>query len=320
MNVTVMDSMPAAAAGAVTRLTGGPGEPALLVRHAAGQGPSLVYVHGATFPSALSVAYRFAGQSWMDDLQQRGFDVRSFDFAGYGGSDRPASLSGAASGLPPAGRAAESTVQLARVVDHVLRVTGQRRVSLIAHSWGSIVAGRYASLRPERVKRLVLFGPICRREMPDLAAPESVGAWRLVTVADQLARFVEDVPEGHAPVLIEPELCSWAPAYLASDPGAAANRPEPAVRIPAGPRADILAAWSGELGYEPAGVSAPTLIVRGAWDSLCTDADADWLRQRLDAEEVRDVVIPSGTHLMHLEHARAGLFEATAAFLMKAWL
>ncbi|WP_439495948.1 alpha/beta fold hydrolase [Bosea sp. (in: a-proteobacteria)] len=319
MNATVMESVPAAAAGAVTRLTGGPGEPALLVRHAAGQGPSVIYVHGATFPSALSVAYRFGGHSWMDDLQERGFDVWSFDFAGYGGSDRPASFTGGASSFPPSGRAAEATAQLARVIEHVLRATGQRRVSLIAHSWGSIVAGRYASLRPERIKRLVLFGPICRRQMPGLAAPESVGAWRLVTVAEQLARFVEDVPEDHAPVLIEPELSSWGPAYLASDPGAAASRPA-AVRIPAGPRADILAAWSGELGYEPADVSAPTLIVRGAWDSLCTDADADWLRQRLDSEEVRDVVIPAGTHLMHLEHARAGLFEAAAAFLMKAWL
>src|SRR3569833_1891465 len=62
--------------------------PGLLVRRQPSAGLPVLYVHGATFPSALSVAYRFNGRSWMDDWSTRGFDAWAFDFAGYGGSDR----------------------------------------------------------------------------------------------------------------------------------------------------------------------------------------------------------------------------------------
>lgn len=36
---------------------------------------TVLYLHGATFPSALSIAYRFDGRSWRDALAETGFDV-----------------------------------------------------------------------------------------------------------------------------------------------------------------------------------------------------------------------------------------------------
>jgi alpha-beta hydrolase superfamily lysophospholipase len=48
----------------------------------------VLYVHGATFPSALSVAHRFDGHSWRDALCEAGFHVWGLDFLGYGESDR----------------------------------------------------------------------------------------------------------------------------------------------------------------------------------------------------------------------------------------
>lgn len=35
----------------------------------------VLYVHGGTFPSALSIAHRFDGESWRDVLGAAGFDV-----------------------------------------------------------------------------------------------------------------------------------------------------------------------------------------------------------------------------------------------------
>jgi len=44
----------------------------------------VLYVHGCTFPSALSVAYRFDGRSWRDELCDAGFHVWALDFHGFG--------------------------------------------------------------------------------------------------------------------------------------------------------------------------------------------------------------------------------------------
>ncbi|WP_204260692.1 hypothetical protein, partial [Stenotrophomonas maltophilia] len=86
------------------------------------------------------------------------------------------------------------------------------------------------------VDRLVLFGPIVRRET--MRAPPGFEPTRLVTVAQQHQRFVEDVPAGQPPVLLDRHFRPWAEAYLASDP-ASGRRSPPAVRIPNGPAADI---------------------------------------------------------------------------------
>lgn len=68
--------------------------------------------------------------------------------------------------------------------------------------------------------------------------------------------------------------------------------------------------------YDPARVRAPTLVVRGAWDSITRDADAAWLKGALSGSPlVRDVVVPRATHLMHLERGRSDLYAATEAFL-----
>jgi pimeloyl-ACP methyl ester carboxylesterase len=49
---------------------------------------AVLYVHGAAFPSALSVAHRFEGRSWRDALREASFDVWALDFHGFGRSDR----------------------------------------------------------------------------------------------------------------------------------------------------------------------------------------------------------------------------------------
>ncbi len=288
----------------------------LLVRCWPGAGDPVLYVHGATFPSALSVGYRFGGRSWADHLHDRGFDVWAFDFIGFGGSTRPAAMNGPAAGALPIGRAPEAARQIGAVVDHIRRARGGARVHVVAHSWGTIATGVYASEHSDAVGRMVWFGPVAQRQIEGLPSPEQAGAWRDLTIADQLKRFVEDVPTEHPPVLIEPHLAQWGPAYLATDPDAIGRTP-PAVRIPNGPLADIIAAISGRLAYAPDRITAPTLIVRGAWDNLCRDADAAWLTNALGAREKSDVVIAAATHLMHLEHGREGLFGATTDWLSK---
>lgn len=279
----------------------------LQVRRRRNAGPPLLYLHGATFPSALSIGYRFSGgQSWEDHLYSEGFDVWSFDFAGFGGSERVPSLAD--------GRAKVAAKQIARVVDHIRAQRDDAPVNIIAHSWGTIAAGCYLESDNHLVDRLVLFGPIAQRRRMKKIDPKRLPAARLITVAAQLERFIDDVPKGEGPLLAEPELEHWGPVYLASDP-AALTRDPPAVEVPGGPAADIAAAWQGELAYDPSEITVPTLLVRGEWDSLCTDEDAIGLLDSFSSKQKRDLVIPRATHLMHLETGRFELWKSVTAFL-----
>jgi pimeloyl-ACP methyl ester carboxylesterase len=73
---------------------------------------------------------------------------------------------------------------------------------------------------------------------------------------------------------------------------------------------------TGKLAYDPRLIQAPVAIIRGNWDSLCTDADAAWLFDALSAAPIRrDVKIARAGHLMHLEEGRYALYRETEIFL-----
>lgn len=270
----------------------------------------VIYVHGGTFGADLSVFYRFDGRSWADAINDIGFTVWGFDFPGYGRSERyPAGLE------RPAGRIGDAVAQLGRVVAAVRGRNGDRPVCLVAHSWGGAVAVRYAGLHLRDVKALVLFAPIVARS--PRAKPAGATAQPShypLTLWAQYRRFVEDVPRGQPQVLGEAHFEAWGAAYLASDPRAAERVP-PSVTTPYGPVADIGALWSGEELYDPSLVVAPTLLARGEWDSLCTDADARRLLSALGAAVKEDAKIERATHLMHLELQRTVLHDRVNRFL-----
>src|SRR6516225_9221272 len=81
--------------------------------------PPVLYVHGATFPSGLSIAHRFDGHSWRDALCRAGFDVWGLDFHGFGQSDPYPEMSGRPDGTPPLGRAADCSRQLEAAIRFV---------------------------------------------------------------------------------------------------------------------------------------------------------------------------------------------------------
>lgn len=277
--------------------------------------PSVVlYVHGATFPSALSVGYRFDGRSWRDELAASGFDVWALDFHGFGtASDPHPGMFGGADGQGPPGRAEDASLQVEAAVRFICRYHAVDRVSIIAHSQGTMVAGRFAGRCPKLVDRLVFFAPVTWRagqgEVPRLPA------WRDITVQAQWDRFTADTPKGEPAVLLDRHFQAWGESFLASDPQSHGRTP-PAVRVPLGPLQDIAAAWAGALAYDPALIQAPIGIFRGEWDSMCTDADARWLWDALSASPLkRDVTFSRAGHLMHLEEGRYALYRETLAFL-----
>ena len=123
----------------------------------------MLYVHGATFPSALSIAHRFDGRSWRDALCDAGFDVWGLDFHGFGHSDRYPEMDRPAADNPPLCVAEDAAKQLEAAIRFILGHQDIEKISLISHSWGSMPAGLFAGAHPALVDRLVLFAPIARR-------------------------------------------------------------------------------------------------------------------------------------------------------------
>jgi pimeloyl-ACP methyl ester carboxylesterase len=273
----------------------------------------VLYVHGGTFPSALSIAHRFDGRAWRDELCARGFDVWGLDFLGFGASDRYPEMAEPAERHAVLGGADGASRQIEQAVRWIAAHHDVPRVSIVAHSWGTIAVGRFAGAHPGLVDRLVFFGPVAWRE------PRGEGqrfpAWRNVSLDDQWKRFTEDVPAGEAPVLARRHFDEWGPLYLDTDPESRTRSPA-SVKTPSGPWQDIADAWSGRLAYDPALIRAPVAIIRGEWDSLATDNDARWLFGALGAASLRrDVKIARATHLMHLEENRYALYREAEAFL-----
>jgi pimeloyl-ACP methyl ester carboxylesterase len=277
----------------------------------------VVYVHGATFSSELSVFHQFDGNAWSNALNAAGFNVWGFDFAGYGLSSRYDSTS-----PRPRGGVDEALPQLQAVIEHVRRRNGGNKVALLAHSWGTVVASRYAGLQPKAVQALILFGPPVTR-LPDhktdlnqedskklLPSHYPLSAWA------QYRRFVEDVPRGENQVLSEAHFDAWRSAWLATDVSAETRRP-PSVMTPYGPVADLTTMWSGGELYDASQITAPTLIVRGEWDSVCNDADANRLLKSLGATDKSDIKIVRASHLMHLESQRTLLHNTVNTFLQR---
>jgi pimeloyl-ACP methyl ester carboxylesterase len=271
-------------------------------------------LHGGTLPSAASCAFKFDGHSWMDDLSDAGFDVWALDFLGYGESDRYPEMSAPANANPPPGRAVQASLQVSRAVDFICKKQKVPKVSIISHSWGTLVAGVFATQEPSRLDRLVLYGPVALRHQ---LAPsnEQIPAYTYVTEEQQWKRFSGWAPASEPSVLEKRHWGVLGPTYIASDPTSRTRTP-PSVQVPGGPDTDLADAWGGKLIYDPAKIESPTLIIRGEWETITTDEDARWLYKALTNVPLkRDVVISRATHVMHLERSRYQVYREVQVFL-----
>lgn len=298
------------------RVPAGIGALSLFLRHVTSsdshRGPPVLIMHGATFPSENSAAWKIDGQSWMDDLAAHGYDVYALDFLGYGESDSYPEMASEDSTGPALGDIAIMVEQVDRAIAVISTQRPGITVHVIAHSAGTLVAARYAELHPDRVARLVLFGaPAPSNERH--AGKERSFRYVHVTADDQLNAFEPRVRE--AGRLDAGMFSVWAAAYLATD--SKSNTRQPAsVRVPAGMRAALKELNdSGKLPYDPAHITTPILIIQGEWDAVTPPSQGLWLFEHFASPLKRFVVLSQGGHRLHLERSRFQLYEEVRGFL-----
>ena len=275
----------------------------------------VLLLHGASFPTRLAGGFEMDGVSWMSDLAAAGYDVWALDFPGYGASDDYPEMEADPTEHPPLGRRVEVALDVGRAVNHIRRRAGVDRVALIGHSWGAVVAGSYAAQHPDEISRLVLFAPFTLRDGSFEDSKPPFPAYELLTPELRIEQFLSEVPETEATRLERDVLTGWGERWLATDE--TANGRDPAsVRYPGGWAPDLHDAWTGADYFDPAGVTAPVLLIRGEWDTVFTREDAGWLFDALKESCDRHLVeISRATHVMHLERGRFSLYEAVRAFL-----
>src|SRR3569833_2684945 len=84
-------------------------------------GRTLLMVHGSTYPAHTGIDLPLGGQSWMDYVAARGFDVYCLDVRGYGRSTRPKAMDEPTQNNPPVARTPEAVKAITAVLDFVLQ-------------------------------------------------------------------------------------------------------------------------------------------------------------------------------------------------------
>jgi pimeloyl-ACP methyl ester carboxylesterase len=276
---------------------------------------TVLFVHGATFPSETMFDIDLPGGSWMEYAAKRGYDAYIVDVRGYGRSTRPAAMSQPPADNPPFAGADDAVRDIGAAVDFILKRRGLEKINLVGWSMGTTFMAKYASLNPDKVRRLVLYAPVWHE--PSLKAPPYSGAYRTGTREATRGFQTAGIPKDRVAEISPADWYErWWQANLTTDPEGAARTP-PVVRAPNGVMQDLNESWAkGKPTYDAAAIKAPTLLVVGEWDVITPPEQGLALFKRLTgAKERRVTVLSEGSHCIGIEKNRMHLIREVQAFL-----
>ena len=280
---------------------------------------TVLFVHGATYPAHAAFDLKLDGQSWMDYIAARGYDVYLLDIRGYGKSTRPKEMAEDPKNNPPIVRGDTAVKDIGTVVDFILARRNIPRLNLLGWSWGTTLMATYTTQNPGKVERLALYAPVWIRQTASLVqtGPGPTPAYRTVRRDAALGRWLTGVPEDKKATLIPAEWFNvWADATFATDPVGAKMNP-PVLRAPNGVVQDGNEFHGAGKGYyDPAKITVPTLLVLGEWDRDTPPYMAQTLFPLMvNSPSKRLVMLPEGTHTIIMEKNRMELFRVVQAFL-----
>jgi pimeloyl-ACP methyl ester carboxylesterase len=277
----------------------------------------VLFLHGATYPAHSSFDVKVDGQSWMDWMAARGYDVYALDIHGYGKSGHPPEMSKAPEANPPVVTTADAIRDVSSAVDFILSRRNISKVVLVGWAWGATLAGGYTNTTQDKVGRLVLYAPQWLRDVPPPADAElaMVPAWRQVDPRDARDIWLRATPaDKREATLPKSVFAEWMKATLASDPHPAVGG---TVRAPNGVVLDTMRYWaSGKPSWSPEHVSVPALVIQGEWDTEAPPSMGMKLFNHLTASPFkRYVMVGEATHAALIEKNRKQLYQAVAEFL-----
>ncbi len=291
-----------------------------------GRYPPVLLVHGATFGAALFDLPR-PGYSMLCELARPGRSVYALDIRGYGTSLRGQVMDAPPEANPPFARLSDAVADVAAAVRFILGREQVDALDMVGFSWGTVASAYYAGEYAQTVARLALYAPLYaeRNEMwlAKIGDPQdrtridrTIGAYRLVTLSDLIRRWDADIGWDDPRERREEGLPEAIfAAFCALDPQSHTHSP-PAFRAPTGALADLVRIFNGQPLYDPAKITMPVLLVRGANDTTSTDSDARRLLSAIASADKNYRIVTPGSHFLCVENNRTELYECLNEFLV----
>jgi len=290
----------------------------------------VLFLHGATAPSTCDFDLGYKDYSWADWMVKRGYVVWMGDYRNYGYSTREKTMAEPAAKNQPVTRSYQALRDIEAMVNHIKRTRGVQKVSLIGWSWGAMMAGYYASLHSENVRKLVLYAPLYNFNDHTNLGPGSalqnkrkpyefnfaLGAYRVASEAANTGRWNGEIPLENKDEYREAAVPAafWSEC-MATDPSSNTRNP-PSLRAPNGVLEDSFYQATGRPLWNAANIYAPTLVIAGAYDTWSYPEDREGLmRDLVHAPAKRSVLIPDATHFVLFEKNRFQFFEEVLKFL-----
>jgi len=266
----------------------------------AANAPVVVLLHGKNFFGAY-------WKNTISYLAQNGFRVIVPDQVGFGKSDKP-SLH-------------YSFHQLAANTKKLLDTLGVKRVSVVGHSMGGMLATRFALMYPEFTQKLILENPIGLEDYRQLVPFQSLDQ----AYATELKTTEESVQKYH-----QSYYTKWQPAYdeWVQVPGAQTRSPDYSkVALASAQTYDMI--YQQPVVHEFPNVKVPTLLIIGQADrtvvgkGLIKDAKilaragqypALGKKTAAAIPKAKLIELPNVGHIPHLE-ATAAFHQALSNFL-----
>jgi len=214
------------------------------------------------------------------------------------------------SASPPADPSSYTLEKYAEDLEAVRKATGTDSVHLFGHSWGGIVALRYATLYPERVRSIVLMGSGPPTREGTLQCQQAI-VQRIIALAQH--GIIVEHPEpgsraaerGYLPAYFsDPDF--W---FSADDPGRAPQLDERTAQVN-----DLT--WSANANYDLtadlAGLNQRVLNLWGE-DDPARPIASPAIVAALNNADVETVVLPRCGHFWH--ECPDDFFERVRAFL-----
>lgn len=287
----------------------------------------VLMVHGGFAPATVAYDLKYKDYSLMAALARAGYDVFALSHTGYAPSPRPLmddpcnvdkefqhELVPHILPSPAAPRYPYKLVssrsewdELETVVDYICKLRGVERISFLGWSTGTPRAGGYAALHPERVDKIVMFGPApyFEAEAPPAEMPEP-GAPMILQSRDFLLhnRWQDHVKcDGQ---LEDKAVCEAVWRELMEVDTVGANWAKDGKGIMRAPNR-MNFGWKGNL----AKIKAPTLMLIGEFDNYAKRIEA-W--QGLGAKQRMFIKVACASHFMQFERGRHLLIRAAVSW------